>query len=1604
MGSTMKKTLSGRSPVYAYLLAAMLVNAARAAVWINEFVADNEGSHLSAAGVAADWIELYNDGASAVDLSGWGLTDSASRPYEWRFPDGTSIAPDGYLVVFADGTDVPLVNGELHASFSLSKGGEYLGLFMPGNAVAVDAYAPLFPPQYKDTSYGRAFREREILPQKAAGTYHIPNAAGSAPWLPAEGALGFSASAGIFDVRYYEMNASVSSIDDAQAKIGNSGYWKTDRTYPIIGQYPVINFFGTDNAGNFANDAPFPGHTATGQNKDWFVVTAESAIHIPAAGVWTFAVGSDDGFRLRISGHGVNFVAEFTTGRSFSTSLADFNFPVAGTYDLSLIYYENTGGASLEMSAAQGFQASFSSDRFFLVGDANGGLRHASAIGTYIDTDVGNAMRNVNSRLDAVWTFPMTEVPEADDTAVLAVRAVDGYTAIINNSQIASFNAPSSLLWDSAALSARPADEALAWLETVFPAAQLAANNTLSVSAFNDTAADPEFLIQPRLFLRSTGRYPYFFKTPTPGAANAQPYTPPTPAVSASVPRGYKLAPFTVALTCNEDPSATIRYTLDGSTPTSTSSVYSAPLTITQTTTLRAAVVDEKSLRQQTATFTWIFLSDVLQQGATPPAGWPANQQVNNHKLEYGMRSDIVTGDRTRLCDGITNAIPSISLVTDLPNLFDPQNGIYVNPNNDGRTWERPVSVELIDPVNGSASEFHVDAGLRIRGAFSRSSNNPKHALRLFFRSEYGEGKLRFPLFGDEGAAEFDKVDLRCSQNYSWAYENNDRETFIRETFSRDSQRDMGMPYTRSRYYHLYLNGQYWGIYQTQERGDADFAETYLGGVKEDWDCIKTTNPGYTTTASDGTMDAFHALHAIAVNQGFAGGYANNYWRVLGLNPNGTPNPAYPVYLDQDNLIVYMLSAYYAGDPDSPISVWGGHPNNMYGLFNRTNPGGFAWLRHDAEHSLGANGSYPVTWDPTDTGTALTSQAHFNPATLHQRLCEHPEYRMRFADLVYKHLFGDGAMTPANAQARFRSRMAEIDSAVVAESARWGHGRTRTGHWLPACNAVVDSYLAQRRDILVGHLRNRGWFPSLAAPLLSTNSATVPENFEFGIASSNIFYYTADGIDPRLPGGGINPAAIAVTTAQGTPPSVLIERGETWRYYDLGAEPAAVGGQTWKMPGFSDTAWPEGVAILGFAGTGSGNLPVTTTTRRYVNGVDGTQVTTTYFRREFTLDSAQGITGLKLDILRDDGVILYLNGTEIFRDNMPDGAISYGTVASSTIGSPGQSTYYTHILDATAASQLRAGNNVIAVELHQSNGTSTDLYFDLSLEPVFAPFRATLTVTNDLSVMARAYVNGEWSPLAQADLALYREPVDYSKLRITELMYAPPAPSGGSSYKNDDFAWLELRNIGTKTLDLGGVGFTSGITHTFAPMTLAPGARLVLAKTPAAFPTRYADTGVTLVKWDDGNLARNGEKLALTAPGGTNILTFTYSSAWYPETYNTGRSIVVIDPRAAESFWSNAANWRPSNAPSGSSPGLPDIPAPPIITATTFGATASEMRFSVAGLEAIVEVWYSDDLVVWQPCPSSAWSRDGDQFIIDLADQEFPTSNRRFFRIQLRDF
>ncbi|MEN6424772.1 MAG: lamin tail domain-containing protein [Phycisphaerales bacterium] len=655
-----------------------------------------------------------------------------------------------------------------------------------------------------------------------------------------------------------------------------------------------------------------------------------------------------------------------------------------------------------------------------------------------------------------------------------------------------------------------------------------------------------------------------FFTAPTPEAANQEGYAGLIGEIGFSHEHGFCSEPFSLVLT-TDTPDATIYYTLDGelpgqtpassavpgrpvpgqaSTPALSGTLYTAPIQIEKTACLRAVALREGWKPSAVHTRTYIFVNDVSKQsptGTKPGVNWPAPSTGGGfggfpwgggggQAIDYGMDPEVVNDARYKdLIEDALLSIPSISLVTPLANLFDSGTGIYVNALQDGIAWERPVSMELIHP--DGTQGFQIDAGLRIRGGYGRQGDNAKHAFRVFFRAEYGASKLKYPLFGDEGVDEFDKVDLRTESNYSWAFkgsmgdDNGGKNTLLRDVFSRDLQGATGQPYTRSRYYHLYLNGQYWGIYQTQERSEARYAASYFGGNSEDYDVAKVNaGPGapYTIEVTDGTLDAYNRLWQ-AATKGFTTDAA--YYQVQGLNSDGTRNPVYERLVDVDNLIDYMICTFYVGDLDAPISnfLQNTRPNNFYAVYNRTTPDGFKYFRHDSEHTL-----FNINENRTGPYSAGQQSQYFNPQWLHQQLAANAEYKMHFADHVYRHFFNDGPMTPEAAVRLLTARKDTVDLAIITESARWGDAkvtkpRTKDDDWLPQVDFLLNTYFPQRTGIVLNQFKTKGWYPAIEAPAFNQHGGAVDAGFSLVMtAPSGDIYYTLDGEDPRLPGGAIN--------------------------------------------------------------------------------------------------------------------------------------------------------------------------------------------------------------------------------------------------------------------------------------------------------------------------------------------------------------------------------------------------------------------------------------------------------------------------------------------------
>jgi hypothetical protein len=617
-----------------------------------------------------------------------------------------------------------------------------------------------------------------------------------------------------------------------------------------------------------------------------------------------------------------------------------------------------------------------------------------------------------------------------------------------------------------------------------------------------------------------------YLARPTPGAAND-----PTLAwdgmvspVNFSLPHGFYDQPFALELT-TAMPEAVIRYTLDGSPPSeSHGQVYSQPLPVDHTTFVRAAAFKPGLLPAPVKTQTYIFLDNVLAQPADPP-GFPNNWGVHpvdfiGYKkgepvqADYEMDPAIVNDPRygPTLKEGL-KAIPTLSVVTAIQSFK-----IYGNPREHGLNWEEPASVELIDP-SGTQVGFQTNAGLRIQGGAGRWEFMPKHSFRLFFRDTYGAAKLDYPLFADSPIKEFDTLILRAGSDRSFAGhpDTGDQRlsTYLEDEWLRDSQTAVAGIGSHGMFVHLYLNGLYWGLYNVIEKPDESFMSAYFGGDKEGWFVIN--HSGAITGASDRFRELFKLVEA--------GGLAE---------PD--KYAAIKAYLDVTHFCDYLILEWFAGNTDWPQNNWYAAVQNPTGQVRYFIwDGELTWVEGAKLH-LGQTNAVGLT----NTIKPLV-----------EALIQNPDFKMELADRLYKHLFNGGALTDANAQARWRKLSQGVEPAIVAESARWGDARydqpITPDDWRQARDRVL-AQMAGNGAKLIAQARESGYYPEFDPPSFNQQGGAIKAGFELTMtfsplekevaslisaeslsqSESPVIYYTTDGSDPRQPVSGESaPSAIA---------------------------------------------------------------------------------------------------------------------------------------------------------------------------------------------------------------------------------------------------------------------------------------------------------------------------------------------------------------------------------------------------------------------------------------------------------------------------------------------
>jgi hypothetical protein len=548
----------------------------------------------------------------------------------------------------------------------------------------------------------------------------------------------------------------------------------------------------------------------------------------------------------------------------------------------------------------------------------------------------------------------------------------------------------------------------------------------------------------------------------------------------------------------------------------------------------------------------------------------------------------------------------------------------------------------------------------------------------------------------------------------------------------------------------------------------------------------------------------------------------------------------------------------------------------------------------------------------------------FNPQTLHQHLAAHPEYRMKFADHVHRHLFNNGPMTVEGAEQLFASRAAQIDMAIIAESARWGDAKThppRTKNdWLIAIDWVINDYMPDRTSIVLNQFRNKGWYPNIDAPEFKVNNSFrhggyIEQTDAISITStSGAVYYTTDGSDPRLPASMGEVTAVTLIT-EDAPKKIFVPNsniGTTWRG---GNEP------------FDDSQWTHGTPTLpgrtggvGYDTSADYDPYITYDIQSQMYGI----MSSCYIRIPFTVNSEElgTFNYMTLKVRCDDGFVAFINGMEVTSINKPS-----NFEWNSSCVNRADSTAFVDLPVSEHLSALLEGNNILAIHAMNQAPDSSDFLISVELiagrdtslssgiSPTAIEYTGPFTLAHSVNLKARVLANNTWSALSEAVFAVGPTA---DNLRITEIMYHPQSIAGQDD-PNEEF--IELTNIGTETINLNLVKFTKGIDFTFPSIELAPGQYVVIVQDRNAFETRYS-TDINIAGQYTGRLANGGERIRLEDAIGQTILDFSYNDNWYDITDGQGFSLTIVDPMNPDrQSWDNKNAWRPSSI-IGGSPGM----------------------------------------------------------------------------------
>jgi hypothetical protein len=1051
------------------------------ALQISEILPENVGGLSDEDFTSPDWIEIFNETASSVNLDGWRLTDDPLLTSKWVFPART-IAAGERIIVFASGKDRrPVAEGtNMHTNFTLNQNGEYLALISPGGVIATD-FNP-FPNLRQNISFGNAPTSTSLpLIAEGAATKHF---------VPTDGSLGTTWTSQTFDDGAWASGAQGIGFDNDQLVSFDFKTVNNATSLPAPSGWISVSFSGLSDS---ASTGPSSISTTTPEgytvqlnsvgcslvSRNRNVATIENmlndsgSLHNAAedyvAGFTSnFTSGTPRGVNVTLSG-------DFTPNTTYPVRIWAYDGAASGTAARSATWTDSISGNSTTLTFNPG--TTLNSDSAF---NARSGIFNATtnaageliiqgraaatgstssnnvfinaiqvgqpSYSSVISTNVASELQNNSSSLYTRHSFNVANTNEIDSLA-LKIRYDDGFVAYLNGQPLTSRNAPASPAWDSTATADQPKAAGLAF-ETITipisPGTLLIGNNVLAIQTLKQSSSDTDALIS--VTLDATGTLPgspSYYATPTPLTANSAPFSGLVRDVSFSSNRQFFTASVTTSLACSTL-GAEIRYTTDGSKPTATSgTVYTTPLTFSSQTILRAAAFFPGWIPSNVDTQSYLRFADIAGQSATPaplsswPATWGIDSEVNARDgagngtvpANYAMDQRVITGAASNTgytIDDALNDIPTISLAMN-PTDFLGSSGIYQNPLFKG--IESDCSVELMDP-KGLEAGFHERCRVEVHGNSSRRPGRmQKHSLRLSFKGGDGDSSLKYRFFPGSRQDELNKIVLRATFTDGWGgvtwdsgrYRPDDS-MMTRDVYMRKSWRDLGGIAPNSRYVHLVINGVYWGVYDAAEHIEENFVAEQLGGIPENWEVISDFDAINAGTSTVGWSEVF-----TLANTGLSGAAQYNQLKEL---------------IDIKNFADYYILHQYAETED-----W---PHHNCAVYKNINLPGFdtkyRWILWDQENAFKDATSSANAWHNVDRISfgATNTSTDRTPGRLWQQLRTNPEWRLLIADRLNALLNNNGQLSLANSQARWDAVCSTLDKAIVAESARWGDTAAET--------------------------------------------------------------------------------------------------------------------------------------------------------------------------------------------------------------------------------------------------------------------------------------------------------------------------------------------------------------------------------------------------------------------------------------------------------------------------------------------------------------------------------------------------------------------------------